>query len=337
MIMVKQWTTLGGDALTVPVVPRIVSADDHLVEPPHLWTTRVPARFRDVAPRVVHERGRLGSRDGEITVDPSDDDDATWMDVWHYESIRTVVTQASIAVGIPRDEIRAGKTVLYEEMRPGLTQQAPRLADMDIAGIEASLCFPNTFVRFCGQRFLWAHDKELAARCVEAYNDFIVEEWSGGSGGRLIPCGIVPLWDPALAAGEVRRIAARGVHAVAFSELPPYLGLPSIYTDHWDPFFAACEETRTVIMVHVGSSSQLPNTSADAPLAVLHALPSNNSAAALVDWLCAAHTGEISRAQALPGREQHRMDPVLPGAARHDLGPQSVLHRHSREAAEPAE
>ena len=210
------------------------------------------------------------------------------MDVWHYESVRTVVTQASIAVGIPRDEIRAGKTVLFEEMRPGLTQQAPRLADMDIAGIEASLCFPNTFVRFCGQRFLWAHDKELAARCVEAYNDFIIEEWSGGSGGRLIPCGIVPLWDPALAAGEVRRIAARGVHAVAFSELPPYLGLPSIYTDHWDPFFAACEETRTVIMVHVGSSSQLPNTSADAPLAVLHALPSNNSAAALVDWLCAA-------------------------------------------------
>ena len=68
---------------------------------------------------------------------------------------RHVITQASIAVGIPRDEIRSGQPVLYEEMRPGLTQQAFRLADMDVGGIEASLCFPNTFVRFCGQRFLW--------------------------------------------------------------------------------------------------------------------------------------------------------------------------------------
>ena len=148
-----------------------------------------------------------------------------------------------LAVGIPRNQIRGREDGPVRRDATGLTpEQAPRLADMDIAGIEASLCFPNTFVRFCGQRFLWAHDKELAPRCVEAYNDFIIEEWSGGSGGRLIPCGSC-LWDPALAAGEVRRIAARGVHAVAFSELPPYLGLPSIYTDHWDPFFAACEET----------------------------------------------------------------------------------------------
>jgi hypothetical protein len=126
-------------------------------------------------------------RDGEITIDSSDDRDAMWMDVWHYESARHVITQASIAVGIPRDEIRAGQPVLYDEMRPGLTQQTFRLLDMDVAGIEASLCFPNTFVRFCGQRFLWGRDKALAALCVEAYNDYVIEEWADGSGGRLIP------------------------------------------------------------------------------------------------------------------------------------------------------
>ena len=71
----------------------------------------------------------------------------------------------------------------------------------------------------------------------------MVEEWCGDSGGRLIPLIIVPLWDAQLAADEVRRNAARGVHAVCFSEIPPKLGLPSIHSGDWDPFFAACEET----------------------------------------------------------------------------------------------
>src|SRR5206468_5097284 len=70
-------------------------------------------------------------------------------------------------------------------------------------------------------------DKELGLACVQAYNDWMVEEWCGDSGGRLIPLAIIPLWDAALAAAEVQRNAARGVHAVCFSELPYHLGLRS--------------------------------------------------------------------------------------------------------------
>ena len=40
-------------------IPRIVSVDDHVVEPPDVWSTRLPARFRDRGPRVVRERGRM--------------------------------------------------------------------------------------------------------------------------------------------------------------------------------------------------------------------------------------------------------------------------------------
>ncbi len=73
--------------------------------------------------------------------------------------------------------------------------------------------------------------------CVEAYNDWMVDEWCGDSDGRLIPLCIVPLWDVELAAAEIRRNAARGVRAVACSELPAWLGLPSIHSGYWDPFF----------------------------------------------------------------------------------------------------
>ena len=119
-------------------------------------------------------------------------------------------------------------------MRKGCWDQKARLEDMDVNWVEASLSFP-TFPRFCGQTFLEAKDRELAMLCVRAYNDWMVEEWCAGTGGRLIPLCIIPLWDAEEAAKEVRRNAARGVHAVCFSEIPHHLGLPSIHTELLGP------------------------------------------------------------------------------------------------------
>jgi predicted TIM-barrel fold metal-dependent hydrolase len=157
---------------------------------------------------------------------------------------------------------------------------------MDAAGIDRSLCFPN-IIRFAGQLFLWMEDKELALACARAYNDWIVEEWAGESGGRLIPLAIIPLWDPGLAAAEVRRNADRGVRAATFSELPHVLGLPSIHDPggHWLPFIEACEETGTVICMHIGSSSSLPACAADAPSCVRMATVNFNAQLAFADWV----------------------------------------------------
>ena len=83
----------------------------------------------------------------------------------------------------------------------------------------------------------------------------------------------------------MRRNADRGVHAVCFSEIPPKLGLPSIHSGEWDPFFTACQETNTVVCMHIGSSSQMPATSGDAPVAVAATLSFNNAMASLSDFL----------------------------------------------------
>ena len=174
--------------------------------------------------------------------------------------------------------------ITYDEMRPGCFDPKARLADMDLNWVEASLCFP-TFPRFCGQTFTEAKDRELALACIKAYNDWMVLEWCGDSGGRLIPLTIVPLWDAHLAADEVRRNAERGVRAVTFSEIPPHLGLPSIHSGFWDPFFQACAETGTVVNMHIGSSSKMPATSPDAPVAVAATLSFNNAMGSLADFL----------------------------------------------------
>ena len=33
-------------------IPMIISVDDHLVEPPHLWQTWLPNKFKEKGPRV---------------------------------------------------------------------------------------------------------------------------------------------------------------------------------------------------------------------------------------------------------------------------------------------
>jgi predicted TIM-barrel fold metal-dependent hydrolase len=202
-----------------------------------------------------------------------------------YEGFSAGIETVMACAALEDDQISL-HPISFAAMRDGCYDVKARLADMDLNHVERSLCFP-TFPRFCGQVFLEATDKELALACVRAYNDWMVEEWAGESGGRLIPLCLVPLWDPVAAAQEVRHNAARGVRAVAFSELPQYLGLPSLHDAdrYWDPFLAACDETRTVVCVHIGSGSKVVKSADDAPSVAGYALTSINSMLSLTDWL----------------------------------------------------
>jgi predicted TIM-barrel fold metal-dependent hydrolase len=268
----------------VPTIPKIVSVDDPVVEPAHLWTTWMPSKYADRAPRIerkgIGPMRHTGGGNYDITWDP----DGPQADCWFFEDLVYVHKRHVAAAGFDRDEMTM-TPITYDEMRRGCWDPTARLADMDVGHVEASLCFP-TFPRFCGQTFTEAtSDRDLGLACVQAYNDWMVEEWCGDSGGRLIPLIIVPLWDAGLAAAEVRRNAARGVRAVCFSEIPPHLGLPSIHSGYWDPFFAACAETGTVVNMHIGSSSKMPATSGDAPVAVAATLSFGNAMASLADFL----------------------------------------------------
>ncbi len=261
--------------------PKVISVDDHVIEPANVWQDRLPSRYRDVGPRVIQMRGHMNFVGGVFSYEAADD--GPNCDWWVYEDKKIPQTRLSAAVGFDRDDVKV-TGITYEEMRPGCYDPVARLADMDMNHTEASLAFPS-FPRFCGQTFTEASDKELSDLCVKAYNDWMVEEWCGGSNGRLIPLIIIQLWDAELAAAEVRRNAARGVHAVCFSEIPPYLGLPSIHTEYWEPLFRACAETDTVINMHIGSSSKMPSTSADAPPAVGSTLTFGNAMSSMTDWL----------------------------------------------------
>ncbi|HEX7095248.1 MAG TPA: amidohydrolase family protein, partial [Acidimicrobiales bacterium] len=266
-------------------LPWIISVDDHVVEPPTVWTDRLPAADRDRCPRVVKDTCRT-------TVDPATQavryekgGDGPLIDWWVFEDTAKVIPKVVACAGIPIEE-HTVDPISYDEMRPGCYDPVARLADMDLNRMERSLCFPYV-PRFAGQWFLEAKDKDLALRCVRAYNDWMIDEWCAGSGGRLIPLCIVPLWDGVLAADEVRRNAARGCRAVTFTEMPHHLGLPSIHdpSRFWDPFFAACDETGAVVCMHIGSGSRMSEPSPFAPRAVNTTLTFTYAQQSLVEWL----------------------------------------------------
>ena len=223
-------------------IPRIISVDDHVVEPPDLWTSASPpsswtgARGSSATRRCSIRGRRVLLREGPR----------------RRRAVRLVarrrphlpVPPAVGRVGFAEldvsDHVRRDPSRVLDKLR------APRRHGRQPHG--GVVCFPNTLPRFCGQTFLERDDKELALLCVKAYNDWIIDEWCAGDGrGRLIPLTIVPLWDAELAAAEIRRCAAKGSYAVTFPENPYPLGLPSIHDEdrYWDPFFPACQETDT--------------------------------------------------------------------------------------------
>lgn len=243
----------------------LISVDDHVVEPPGVWVDRLPKKYADVMPRVQ-------TIDGE-----------EW---WVYEDKRVHTGGAiSATIGLSREQWGM-RGLSYAEMAPGCYDPKARVVDMNESGMLGSLNFPSA-PRFCGQWFYEGKDKELALLCVKAWNDWHVDEWCATAPGRFIPLMLIPLWDIPEAVKEIERMAAKGVHALAFSEQPAshVLNLPDIHTEYWDPVFQACNDLDIVLCTHIGSSSYLPQISPMAPYMANTTWGATRTAGTMLNWL----------------------------------------------------
>jgi predicted TIM-barrel fold metal-dependent hydrolase len=218
------------------VLNLFISVDDHVIEPPDMFEGRFPKHLADQAPRIVDYNGVPG---------------------WKIENRHLPNLGLNAVAGRPPEEWD-DEPRQWDEMRPGCWQVDARIHDMDLNGVYASMCFPSRVAGFGGARFSEIENPELGLACVRAWNDWHYEEWASKYPERLIPLQVPWLNDPVVAAEEIRRNAERGFKSVTFLADPTLLGRPPFWTDYWDPFFAACEETDTIISCHIGSGGGRP-------------------------------------------------------------------------------
>jgi predicted TIM-barrel fold metal-dependent hydrolase len=213
----------------------LISVDDHIQEPPSLWTDRL-------------SRSRWGER------------------IPHLEQVsggteRWVVDGEVLFDGVPgkagafmADRNREPRR--WDEVPPAAYRPTERLKAMDAAGVDYSVLYPAV-AGSAGQAFGRLQDPELELACVQAYNDWLIEEWVGAS-DRFIPQCIVPISSPEATVAEIKRAVAKGHRGVVFPSLPMDLrDVPHVADPDYDPIWTICAELNVPLCLHAGASPGL--------------------------------------------------------------------------------
>jgi len=260
--------------MPLPDDAKIISVDDHVIEPATVWQDRLPEKYKEVGPKVVHFTGK--------TLDQLGNEVEGTMQTWEAEGNRAATIGLNAVAGKPKEDIGLDP-VGFDDMRPGCYEIEARLKDMDEDGIWAQLCFPS-YPGFAGSTFFNYQDKELATLCVSAWNDWMLDEWAAAAPERQIPLAMVPYWDIDATAAEAKRVAEKGAKAITFIEAPHAVGLPSFHTDHWDPFLSVLDDAGMPLCLHFGSGGG-PVVSPEANFAVAISLYGTNSLFAMTELL----------------------------------------------------
>jgi len=202
---------------------RVIDADSHLSSPPDVYTSRVPAKYKDRAPRLVRMDGH---------------------DAWVVDggSPRPLTILAA-AAGKTAAEL-AKRVITFDEMMPGAYDARARLADLDVDGIDAQVLF--------GDGAMAAQDVELRTVLVRAYNDWL-SELCATAPDRLLGQAVVPVHDPDEAVREVERTGTMtGLRGLFVGD--DGADFP-ISDPRYDRFWAAAAEQRKPVNIHIGGGA----------------------------------------------------------------------------------
>lgn len=198
---------------------KVISADNHILEPRDLFVTRMPKQFRDRAPRVV--RG------------PDGGDGWTWDD---SPPVRTLGLEACAGRGIRL----SGYT--WEEILPGNYDGAAHLADMRGDGVDAAVLFPTIPVSAYGMA-----DKDFALALIRTYNDWLLEDFVAPDPNRLIGLPLLPVdHGMEVTLEEFERCLAKGAKAFFIPAFPETYYVHDIY----EPLWSAAAQAGTPLCIH---------------------------------------------------------------------------------------
>jgi uncharacterized protein len=209
-----------------------MSVDDHVQEPPEVWTQRLSkAKWGDRIPHI--ERQADGSEH------------------WVVDGQKLPLPGVALAGAAMAD--RAREPQRWEEVPKVAYAPAERLTAMDVDGVDYSVLYP-TVAGLAGETFGRLTDPELELACVQAYNDWLIEEWASVS-KRFIPQCIAPLFPVEATVNEIKRAVAKGHKGVIYPSVPMMLrDVPHINEAVYDPIWATCQDLEVPVCFHAGAS-----------------------------------------------------------------------------------
>ena len=219
----------------MPQPNHFISAVDQVIEPPTLWTERLSkSQFGKRIPHI--ERSTDGA------------------DRWIVDGREFTLADTVDVGALMRDPVATAKQ--WDDIPTAAYDSAARLKTMDDDGIQYSVLYPS-LAGYSGERFGALADPKLSLACVQAYNDWLVDDWQKAS-DRFIPQCIVPLSPIGATVAEIRRAVGRGHRGVIFPAAPMQLAaLPHINGAEYDPVWAVCQELDVPLCFRAGSTPEL--------------------------------------------------------------------------------
>ncbi|HEX7824762.1 MAG TPA: amidohydrolase family protein [Mycobacterium sp.] len=208
---------------------RVIDTDTHVIEPPDLWTSRMPSKWGDMRPHVA------------------------WSEAWGEERWRVgdkwLNPVAAYSQGGWKDYPPSHPGSLDESIEGGHDANA-RLRTMDEYGLYAQVLYPN-MIGFDSQAFFTLPEPEAALDCVRAYNDFLTD-FASADPNRLLPISMLPFWDVDASVKEMKRCREMGHRGILWAAKLHVLGFPRIVRKEWDPVYAAAQDLDMSVNLHIG-------------------------------------------------------------------------------------
>jgi len=203
----------------------LISADSHVLEPPHLWTTYVPKKFHDKVPRVVP--------DGEGG------------EAWQFApDIPPAPIGIYASAGRKHEEVR-WTGVTFAAANQGNFRGEPRLQEQDVDGVDAEVLYGSARMM---SHFFSDPDPEFQLAGVQAYNNWLAEEIVKVDPRRLIGLACIPALDTHAAIKELERCLKLGFKGAWINTFPS-VGEKIGPAD--DPFWEVCEKNGVAVHIHV--------------------------------------------------------------------------------------
>jgi len=209
--------------LSTKVKPFIFDADQHIYEPKDMWTSRVPSKYKELAPQVV-------------SVPPGGE-------AWRWEDKYYEFIGLEVGAGRSYTDISSfGHS--FADTRPGCYEPRERLKDMDLDGVDKALMFPSQ-----GMRLRNIQDPDLMLALTRAYNEGIVDWCTEGDIERMLPLFALPDVGIEHAIDEFDHWAKQGCRGFFYLGWPSGTGRPQ---EADDQIWARCQETGIVPCLHGG-------------------------------------------------------------------------------------